>query len=1271
MAVSHTSRAAHWQHLHCAQPPKEAHNKHPSDFSGFASLDAHGQAAVVRWLQRNGSTVAGTNCAAALIVTTPSDADSSALVIAPPVANASTVSVAGPAPASARKRKRQKDWHVDRQHGYIWRGWAAFGVVEYAPKPAAQHVTLTSVRTLHARAVLTRLQHEVFCGHTAAAMRLLALLLRDFGHLRTPLAQAGIELLRARPSERGRLLRFVRRMARLDPENGPLWMRTAAEALAGSASVPPPPRHDSAASNGRSGGGGGNDPGGRRRFHSGGTGFVEASASGDGDAEWVAHYEARARDYAEAIEVLDLLLSRCDGVGKCGHDGDLHGQIGLLIHAQLHLASRLGQHIRGGATEAVPAPLEPSPADLRPRGLRGEAAHASGAGLTTADSMATEAADNPSRGIAPTAPWHLSPMAFEIDASVWSRTRPAPLQPAEVVVRYRSHRNRLKRMQHDLRRLNWQRHTAPELATYGTSPGASTADEDPPPSPTRLRPEQPAGSCGVVQSDTAVLAAMAVMGDYASAEHMANGEGLDAGGVGGEGDGGGAGDDVGDDGVGGGDDGGGGGGGGGDAALAGVASAAAACPPHATMTMVEGMQCEESSGTDICGRGSCAHAPMAAGSAVAGGAMEDDDDDDDYDQIDAQSTVDEDAGSGDEVVACGGVARGGGMRDGGVVEHGGGCGPRGGSGGRDIGGGTRGSGDAYGGSGDTRGSDEMEGGEGGDSAAAADDDDAADDDAAADADDADADADDNGAMQQMSAEGDGVSEDSEAGEGGHDAYAYGAYGDDDAYDDVDAYGDAEGAGGGTMEIGMDEVLTERSEGRLMQSAEASARGALVPAPAESAARSGLGDQLAETERSVRLQELLIPSRALAHARLACDHLMRAYERRPDSSTYAACLAQTLLLVGALVKLELGAAGIADVAQFATQGAPGSGADSDSDAADSSGRGGGRSETVEAMHFRAAEGALYQLAHTSMAAAAAATESGPSSGTHPSGRPPPGVTPSLAAKEVWLQWLVRHAPTDLPTVARAVVGVLLVDASSEGGFVELCRLVPMLHTTAGDAAADAWDATGAEGAARGGAGGGGSTAGGAAGADAALRFASRSRPGCVPTVDDARSAGSSGLPDFTRDADGARQAAREELPLPLTLRLVAARIEVVPRDARAWSLLGLVLRAMAAERTTRVLAAQWWGAVADWWPEACFETHRAPSRAKLAPPVARSGGPAGKARTAAAVDEQLWAARHHSMEALQIILIDDDSGVFVPLRTHLGVALRALEEAGALLRACGI
>jgi hypothetical protein len=176
------------------------------------------------------------------------------------------------------------------------------------------------------------MQLEMYRGDRPAALRLLATLLREFIHLRAALAQAGFELLSSSANEHEQVLRFGRRMAMLDKPNRSTWQLLAASSTL---------RHD------------------------------------DGLTQHAAHR------LAAAVAFLQAVLGQRPERTACMHDAELHGHLGLLMHAQLALAasSRRGTSLRGvkdvgvKSLRAAAAATAEVDARLRTPGARG---HASG-----------------------------------------------------------------------------------------------------------------------------------------------------------------------------------------------------------------------------------------------------------------------------------------------------------------------------------------------------------------------------------------------------------------------------------------------------------------------------------------------------------------------------------------------------------------------------------------------------------------------------------------------------------------------------------------------------------------------------------------------------------------------------------------------------------------------------------------------------------------------------------------------------------------------------
>ena len=146
------------------------------------------------------------------------------------------------------------------------------------------------------------MQLEMYRGDRPAALRLLATLLREFIHLRAALAQAGFELLSSSANEHEQVLRFGRRMAMLDKPNRSTWQLLAASSTL---------RHD------------------------------------NGLTQHAAHR------LAAAVAFLQAVLGQRPERTACMHDAELHGHLGLLMHAQL-AAGHVVPRCEGRRCEAAP-----------------------------------------------------------------------------------------------------------------------------------------------------------------------------------------------------------------------------------------------------------------------------------------------------------------------------------------------------------------------------------------------------------------------------------------------------------------------------------------------------------------------------------------------------------------------------------------------------------------------------------------------------------------------------------------------------------------------------------------------------------------------------------------------------------------------------------------------------------------------------------------------------------------------------------------------------
>ena len=230
-------------HLWCKPRPAALDGVEAQTVPGFASLSATAKEAVRDWLLapaeqwlRKESERPGWPVAITRVHPTVDSMEGSGATVR---ASAAAATPAVPAPDAAaadehgdgastwipppRQRKRKRDYHVDAKES-SHRPWKAFG-----SDPTRRSMrSIRTVRILHARALLTRMQLEMYRGDRPAALRLLATLLREFMHLRAALAQAGFELLSSSAKEHEQVLRFGRRMAMLDKPNRSTWQLLAA-----------------------------------------------------------------------------------------------------------------------------------------------------------------------------------------------------------------------------------------------------------------------------------------------------------------------------------------------------------------------------------------------------------------------------------------------------------------------------------------------------------------------------------------------------------------------------------------------------------------------------------------------------------------------------------------------------------------------------------------------------------------------------------------------------------------------------------------------------------------------------------------------------------------------------------------------------------------------------------------------------------------------------------------------------------------------------------
>ena len=68
------------------------------------------------------------------------------------------------------------------------------------------------------------------------------------------------------------------------------------------------------------------------------------------------------RGYEEAVEYLRTMLPGCDGQTPCAHAPELHGMLGLVLHAQLRLASLHGARAQN-ASEVQLSAVSLTPTD--------------------------------------------------------------------------------------------------------------------------------------------------------------------------------------------------------------------------------------------------------------------------------------------------------------------------------------------------------------------------------------------------------------------------------------------------------------------------------------------------------------------------------------------------------------------------------------------------------------------------------------------------------------------------------------------------------------------------------------------------------------------------------------------------------------------------------------------------------------------------------------------------------------------------------------------
>ena len=353
------------------------------------------------------------------------------------------------------------------------------------------------------------------------------------------------------------------------------------------------------------------------------------------------------------------------------------------------------------------------------------------------------------------------------------------------------------------------------------------------------------------------------------------------------------------------------------------------------------------------------------------------------------------------------------------------------------------------------------------------------------------------------------------------------------------------------------------------------------------------------------------ARALQMAKTASSHLKRALQRRPDSDMYAACLAQCLVLCAKLAETT------------------GEDLDTADDTADAAYR--------AHMAQLDAEATLFHLAHPT---AQSTAEPGDDS-VQP---------PSITALELWLHWLQRHSSGEVVAIAQATADLLRADNASERGFQTLRALVPLLHGgTLSTSLSQQSGGAGCGGGVRGREGAGGDALRPSQGP---LSVTTLSATACPPPAVPSSTRGAT-LPTYQL---AAIEAAATALPLREVLSLAACRVEVRQRDVRAWRLLAYTLMQAAQvvgsgmdvlEHHTHAQelaegVSSWWRACFDWWPEGCFEVHRAPtlqtavaSTATAASEIA--GGTATISVPGGADEKELWAARQQSLDWLLLVL----------------------------------
>ncbi len=165
---------------------------------------------------------------------------------------------------------------------------------DWAPLWDRLHKPAKIIKVQHAMILYVMMLELLHARVLGDAAELLSTLMNEFDHLASLCAQSGLELLRLLPDRADHRLRFARRMAKLaHPANGKgLLVEFVAEAIAQG-------RHD------------------------------------------------------DACDELFEALQMCPAEHPCNHDGDLHGYLGVAMHARLR--ARLGL---AGALHADPMPFE-------------------------------------------------------------------------------------------------------------------------------------------------------------------------------------------------------------------------------------------------------------------------------------------------------------------------------------------------------------------------------------------------------------------------------------------------------------------------------------------------------------------------------------------------------------------------------------------------------------------------------------------------------------------------------------------------------------------------------------------------------------------------------------------------------------------------------------------------------------------------------------------------------------------------------------------------